>query len=90
MSPGKLQVYESGDPTGALQSDRAPSDTVPAVTITLADNGPLMVRGPVRIVDSSGAVISEVTRVALCRCGRSANIPFCDGSHGPARFRPSR
>lgn len=27
--------------------------------------------------------------VALCRCGASANKPYCDGSHVAARFRDS-
>ncbi|MBA2628205.1 MAG: (4Fe-4S)-binding protein, partial [Gemmatimonadales bacterium] len=61
-------------PTGALQSRRsigpsavAPAEPAPEVTITLADNGPLMVRGRVRIVDSDGEIVSEETRVALCR-----------------------
>ncbi len=44
-------------------------------------NGPLFVRGHVRIVDADGRLIREDTRVALCRCGASENKPFCDGSH---------
>jgi CDGSH-type Zn-finger protein len=32
-------------------------------------------------VDPDGNVIREDTRLALCRCGGSANKPFCDGTH---------
>ena len=28
-------------------------------------------------------------RVTLCRCGASANKPFCDGAHGDAGFSDS-
>jgi CDGSH-type Zn-finger protein len=44
-------------------------------------NGPLFVRGLVRMVDEDGQLIREDTRLALCRCGASENKPFCDGSH---------
>jgi CDGSH-type Zn-finger protein len=44
-------------------------------------NGPLFVRGRLRIVGDDGEVIREDTRVALCRCGGSSNKPFCDGTH---------
>ena len=58
------------------------------VTITPRANGPLMVQGDFRIVDSQGkeyGVSGDV--VTLCRCGESDNKPFCDGSHRPAGFQ---
>jgi len=27
-------------------------------------------------------------RYAICRCGRTGNAPFCDGSHKETEFRP--
>src|SRR5213592_4368015 len=44
-------------------------------------NGPLLLSGGVRILDSDGAVLYEGEKAALCRCGGSANKPFCDGTH---------
>lgn len=57
------------------------------VTITPLDNGPYLVRGPVKIIDADGQVF-EVKKetVALCRCGGSVNKPFCDGTHSKAGF----
>jgi CDGSH-type Zn-finger protein len=57
------------------------------VTITPIDNGPYLVRGPVKIIDASGEVF-EVKKetVALCRCGGSVNKPFCDGTHSKIGF----
>ena len=57
-------------------------------TITPYRDGPLLVRGPVRLQDMHGSEI-EVGRetVALCRCGRSQIKPFCDGTHKLTRFR---
>jgi len=57
-------------------------------TITPYRDGPLLVRGPFRLLDQDGNEI-EVDRstVALCRCGKSRLRPFCDGSHKVVRFR---
>jgi CDGSH-type Zn-finger protein len=44
-------------------------------------NGPLVVRGGVTVTDVDGVELSSGEVVALCRCGRSAVKPFCDGSH---------
>jgi CDGSH-type Zn-finger protein len=58
------------------------------VTIQAYDDGPLIVRGPAVLLDSAGREVDPGRRtVALCRCGRSALKPFCDGSHRVARFR---
>jgi uncharacterized Fe-S cluster protein YjdI len=72
-------------PTGALHYRRldggAQEEASDEPTVEPRPNGPLFVRGHVRIVGDDGAVIREDTRVALCRCGASGNKPFCDGSH---------
>ncbi|NLT04909.1 MAG: CDGSH iron-sulfur domain-containing protein [Solirubrobacterales bacterium] len=56
-------------------------------TITPYRDGPLLVRGPVRLLDQDGAEI-DVGRetIALCRCGKSRTRPFCDGTHKLTRF----
>lgn len=56
--------------------------------ITPYRNGPYLVRGPFVMVDQDGNEL-EVSRrvVALCRCGRSQNRPFCDGTHKAIGFR---
>ncbi len=50
-------------------------------------DGPLQVRGNVEIVSGTGRVVARRTSVRLCRCGASANKPFCDGSHARVGFR---
>ncbi len=51
-------------------------------SIQPSDNGPLLIRGPVKLVDPAGNEYEVTSRnIALCRCGASANKPFCDGSH---------
>lgn len=58
------------------------------VIITPYRDGPLLVRGPVRLCDPSGAPIgSDRELIALCRCGKSKRKPFCDGTHKLVGFR---
>jgi uncharacterized Fe-S cluster protein YjdI len=78
-------------PTGALhfrRLDGGPQEEPEEpTTVDPRPNGPLFVRGRVRIVDADGEIIREDTRVALCRCGASANKPFCDGTHRAIGFQ---
>ena len=58
------------------------------VVITPYRDGPLLVRGPVRLTDQDGNEITvDRETIALCRCGKSRLRPFCDGSHKVVRFR---
>ena len=51
--------------------------------IIVNNNGSLKVDGDFEIVDSNGDVynLQGRTILSLCRCGLSANKPFCDGAH---------
>lgn len=49
-------------------------------------NGPLMLAGNLEIVSGTGRTLDRVTKAFLCRCGHSANKPYCDGSHKAAGF----
>ncbi len=63
----------------------------PAATVTAYPDGPLLVRGDFQLREADGTVIDCRQRtVALCRCGRSAIKPFCDGTHKAAPARPRR
>lgn len=77
-------------PSGALHFTRCDGGAVEApdvpTTVVPVPRGPLYVRGRLELRSADGAVRIEETRVALCRCGRSENKPFCDNSHRAARF----
>ncbi len=78
-------------PTGALyyeRKDGGPAERTPKKNeITISSDGPLYVKGDVRIVDEAGELLLEETRVALCRCGESRNKPLCDRSHEKVQFK---
>lgn len=59
-----------------------------ATSLTPYPDGPVVLRGPFRLVDASGAEVPTHRRsVALCRCGRSRLGALCDGTHRSAGFR---
>ena len=72
-------------PSGALHYVRRDGGTaeVPPgqATVVPRPNGPLYLRGCLKLRSANGEVTIEDTRLALCRCGQSHNKPFCDRSH---------
>ena len=57
------------------------------LSISLMPDGPLIISGNLTIFAGTGRKAWQGTNVALCRCGASANKPFCDGSHIAAGFK---
>jgi CDGSH-type Zn-finger protein len=58
-------------------------------TVRIRDNGPILVEGPITLVDGEGKplpVDPNKPAIALCRCGASANKPMCDGAHRTSGF----
>ena len=53
--------------------------------ISPTPNGPILLRGPIKIITPDGASADGASG-ALCRCGGSANKPFCDGTHKSIGF----
>lgn len=56
------------------------------VEIRILDHGPMIVRGYFALTGPDGKTAEPTqqqiaTGVALCRCGKSQEQPFCDGSH---------
>ena len=47
----------------------------------IISGGPVEVTGNFRILSSDGKILERDGPVFLCRCGGSANKPFCDNTH---------
>ncbi|MFT5194026.1 MAG: CDGSH-type Zn-finger protein/uncharacterized Fe-S cluster protein YjdI [Cellvibrionaceae bacterium] len=76
-------------PSGALKYIRHDETTeqLPETnTIVIIESGEYRIHGDVELADMQGNLIAEEARMTLCRCGESANKPFCDNSHKKARF----
>ncbi len=87
----RLRGMISNCPSGRLEQQ--PSVVAPAEepafepSIAVTRNGPLWVRGGITVEAADGSTYEVRNRVTLCRCGHSANKPFCDGSHNDVGFR---
>ena len=46
----------------------------------------IFVKGNIPLESADGTIYEIRNRMALCRCGHSRNIPFCDAAHVSARF----
>jgi CDGSH-type Zn-finger protein len=57
-----------------------------SVKITILDNGPLKVEGPIELVDANGNPI-ETKKDTVFLCGASTKKPFCDGAHSRIGFQ---
>ncbi len=53
-------------------------------------NGPYVVGEPPTLRNSKGEELETKSVMALCRCGRSSNKPYCDGTHAKVGFDASR
>lgn len=68
-----------------------PAEVTPAggeVILTVFANGPVQVKGEVALYSGAGRLAERSDEVYLCRCGQSANRPFCDGTHKRIDFKP--
>jgi CDGSH-type Zn-finger protein/uncharacterized Fe-S cluster protein YjdI len=78
-------------PTGALHFERTDGGPAEAVVdenlVFVSRDGPLYLQGDIQVMDEASALRLVDTRVALCRCGRSANKPLCNGAHLVTGFR---
>ena len=54
--------------------------------ITPYRNGPLAVTGNLEILSGTGRTVMKTNSTRLCRCGHSANKPYCDGTHARIGF----
>ncbi|MBM7571224.1 CDGSH iron-sulfur domain-containing protein [Aquibacillus albus] len=55
-------------------------------TMQIRDNGSILVKGDVELLDAEGNVYETKPAFSLCRCGHSNNKPFCDGTHKKTGF----
>jgi uncharacterized Fe-S cluster protein YjdI len=84
-------------PSGALsyflnaeaknEPEKVIAESAHIMKIEVTANGPYLVQSECLIIHSDGREETKTGTVALCRCGASANKPYCDGSHTRTGFK---
>lgn len=84
-TPDEIAALALACPSGAIRYERldgGPQEAPPIVNLVrVRENGPLALHAEIEI---DGKPVGY--RLTLCRCGASANKPYCDGSHATAGF----
>ena len=69
-----------------MDKDSGGNEIGAVLEIRPVPNGPLGLVGPMEVTDATGGRIARGEKLFFCRCGQSANKPFCDGSHKAGGF----
>jgi len=68
-------------PSGALSiKEVTATENTETIKVQLMPGGPLVLKGICEVIDESGQQQKQ-KNVAFCRCTKSGNLPYCDGSH---------
>jgi CDGSH-type Zn-finger protein/truncated hemoglobin YjbI len=88
-----VQACPSGALGAALEGRRsaALADTRREPGIEVSQDGPYRLTGGIEVLEPDGTPVprpegSSPEHCSLCRCGQSANKPFCSGAHWNADF----
>ena len=82
-----VDLCPSGRIAHAAAADAEPDEPELEPSIAVIRDGPSWVRGGIPVESADGTTYEVRNRVTLCRCGRSSNKPFCDGTHKVIGFR---
>lgn len=81
---GRLMVF---DKAGNMIEHKLPQDVNVIEDPKLKVSGPLWIRGGIRVESEDGKSYEVRNRQTLCRCGASANKPFCNGAHASVKYK---
>ncbi|WP_299534536.1 (4Fe-4S)-binding protein [Ulvibacterium sp.] len=89
----ELKAQISKCPSGALSyemdnaDEKEGNETESGIQVQVSPNGPLLIQGDLSVMLADGSVEGKKRTTAFCRCGASANKPYCDGTHSKIDFK---
>ncbi len=82
--PSGALSYFMNDSNQEIETQMAEKEMM---EVEVIPDGPLIIKGQLRVRMPDGAEKIQERSTALCRCGASGNKPFCDGSHQKIEFK---
>ncbi len=83
---GALSYYLNAEAVVDESTDKVVAEAAQILKVEVTPNGPYLIKTECLIVHSDGREETKTRTVALCRCGASANKPYCDGGHRKIGF----
>ena len=77
-TPALTFSYNSGETPNPTEEE---TNKTSNCKITLLPTGPAIIEGDFIFVDEEAHTKECTETITLCRCGKSKNMPYCDGSH---------
>lgn len=84
--PSGALSYILNETNTSNMENKIVSEAANIIKVEVAPNGPYLIKTECVIVHSDGKEETKTGTVALCRCGASANKPYCDGQHKKVGF----
>jgi uncharacterized Fe-S cluster protein YjdI len=76
---GALSYFMNGQENQVVENLQTVVEVLP--------DGPLLIHGTLKVKGKDGNETIKEKTTAFCRCGASANKPYCDGSHIAVQFK---
>lgn len=90
-SVAELKEQINACPSGALSyidnKEKQNKTQENMVKATVRENGPMVIKGDIEVTGIDGKTEIKSGMTTICRCGASANKPYCDGAHAKIDFK---
>jgi uncharacterized Fe-S cluster protein YjdI len=83
----QINACPSGALSYELDGEETKNTNRSEIKIEVLENGPLLVYGTLDVTKPNGEKETKSKTTAFCRCGSSANKPYCDGAHINEEFK---
>jgi uncharacterized Fe-S cluster protein YjdI len=86
LCPTQALTFNYNKDIDAEKKVEAVDDQLIISEVRVMEDGPLVLNGNFILFDTDGKELRHIKMSSLCRCGKSNNLPYCDGMHRKTGF----